>query len=166
MFAKLSGSTLLAATALLVAFTVTSCGLIPSQAQSSIIAVNVDESRLAIKGYDPVAYFTEAKPVQGSSQFSAQYLGATYFFSSAQHQSMFESDPNKYAPQYGGYCAYGVSKEYKFDIDPEAWAVVDGKLYLNLNEKVQNRWVTNKEELIVEANSIWTQIVDKPVTEL
>ena len=166
MFAKLSGSTLLAATALLVAFTVTSCGLIPSQAQSSIIAVNVDESRLAIKGYDPVAYFTEAKPVQGSSQFSAQHLGATYFFSSAQHQSMFESDPNKYAPQYGGYCAYGVSKEYKFDIDPEAWAVVDGKLYLNLNEKVQNRWVTNKEELIVEANSIWTQIVDKPVTEL
>jgi YHS domain-containing protein len=166
MFTKFSGSTVLTATALLIALTVTSCGLIPSQAQSSIIAVNVDESRLAIKGYDPVAYFTEAKPVQGSSQFSAQHLGATYFFSSAQHQSMFESDPNKYAPQYGGYCAYGVSKEYKFDIDPEAWAVVDGKLYLNLNEKVQNRWVTNKEDLIVEANSIWTKIGDKPVSDL
>jgi YHS domain-containing protein len=166
MFTKFSGSTVLTATALLIALTVTSCGLIPSQAQSSIIAVNVDESRLAIKGYDPVAYFTEAKPVQGSSQFSAQHLGATYFFSSAQHQSMFESDPNKYAPQYGGYCAYGVSKEYKFDIDPEAWAVVDGKLYLNLNEKVQNRWVTNKVDLIVEANSIWTKIGDKPVSDL
>ncbi len=166
MFAKFSGSKLLTAAALLIAFAVTSCGLIPSQAQSSINAINVDESRLAIKGYDPVAYFTEAQPVQGSSQFSAQHLGATYFFSSAQHQSMFESDPNKYAPQYGGYCAFGVSKEYKFDIDPEAWAIVDDKLYLNLNEKVQNRWVGNKDELIVEANSIWTQIADKPVTEL
>jgi hypothetical protein len=79
---------------------------------------------------------------------------------------MFERDSNKYAPQYGGYCAFGVSKEYKFDIDPEAWAVVDDKLYLNLNQKVQNRWVVNKEELIVDANTVWTQIAEKPVTEL
>jgi YHS domain-containing protein len=166
MFFKLSGSKLLTAAALVIAFTVSSCGLIPSQAESSINAVNVDESRLAIKGYDPVAYFTEAKPVQGSSQFTAEHLGATYYFSSAQHQSLFDGNPNKYAPQYGGYCAFGVSKEYKFDIDPEAWAVVDDKLYLNLNKKVQARWVPNKDELIVDADSIWTQIVDKPVTEL
>jgi YHS domain-containing protein len=166
MFFKLSGSKLLTAAALVIAFTVSSCGLIPSQAESSINAVNVDESRLAIKGYDPVAYFTEAKPVQGSSQFTAEHLGATYYFSSAQHQSLFEGNPNKYAPQYGGYCAFGVSKEYKFDIDPEAWAVVDDKLYLNLNKKVQARWVPNKDELIVDADAIWTQIVDKPVTEL
>jgi YHS domain-containing protein len=166
MFSKLSGSKLLTAAALVIAFTVSSCGLIPSQAESSINAVNVDESRLAIKGYDPVAYFTEAKPVQGSSQFTAEHLGATYYFSSAQHQSLFDGNPNKYAPQYGGYCAFGVSKEYKFDIDPEAWAVVDDKLYLNLNKKVQARWVPNKDELIVDADAIWTQIVDKPVTEL
>jgi YHS domain-containing protein len=166
MFSKLSGSTLLTAAALVIAFTVSSCGLIPSQAESSINAVNVDESRLAIKGYDPVAYFTEAKPVQGSSQFTAEHLGATYYFSSAQHQSLFQGEPNKYAPQYGGYCAFGVSKEYKFDIDPEAWAIVDDKLYLNLNKKVQARWVPNKDELIVDADTIWTQIVDKPVTEL
>jgi YHS domain-containing protein len=166
MFFKLSGSKLLTAAALVIAFTVSSCGLIPSQAESSINSVNVDESRLAIKGYDPVAYFTEAKPVQGSSQFTAEHLGATYYFSSAQHQSLFEGNPNKYAPQYGGYCAFGVSKEYKFDIDPEAWAVVDDKLYLNLNKKVQARWVPNKDELIVDADAIWTQIVDKPVTEL
>jgi YHS domain-containing protein len=166
MFFKLSGSKLLTAAALVIAFTVSSCGLIPSQAESSINAVNVDESRLAIKGYDPVAYFTEAKPVQGSSQFTAEHLGATYYFSSAQHQSLFDGNPNKYAPQYGGYCAFGVSKEYKFDIDPEAWAVVDDKLYLNLNKKVQARWVPNKDELIVDADAIWTQIVDKPVTEL
>jgi YHS domain-containing protein len=166
MFSKLSGSTLLTAAALVIAFTVSSCGLIPSQAESSINAVNVDESRLAIKGYDPVAYFTEAKPVQGSSQFTAEHLGATYYFSSAQHQSLFQGEPNKYAPQYGGYCAFGVSKEYKFDIDPEAWAIVDDKLYLNLNKRVQARWVPNKDELIVDADTIWTQIVDKPVTEL
>ena len=166
MFSKLSGSTLLTAAALVIAFTVSSCGLIPSQAESSINAVNVDESRLAIEGYDPVAYFTEAKPVQGSSQFTAEHLGATYYFSSAQHQSLFQGEPNKYAPQYGGYCAFGVSKEYKFDIDPEAWAIVDDKLYLNLNKKVQARWVPNKDELIVDADTIWTQIVDKPVTEL
>jgi len=166
MFSKLSGSKLLTAAALVIAFTVSSCGLIPSQAESSINAVNVDESRLAIKGYDPVAYFTEAKPVQGSSQFTAEHMGATYYFSSAQHQSLFAGNPNKYAPQYGGYCAFGVSKEYKFDIDPEAWAVVDDKLYLNLNKKVQARWVPNKDELIVDADVIWTQIVDKPVTEL
>jgi YHS domain-containing protein len=166
MFFKLSGSKLLTAAALVIAFTVSSCGLIPSQAESSINAVNVDESRLAIKGYDPVAYFTEAKPVQGSSQFTAEHLGATYYFSSAQHQSLFQGEPNKYAPQYGGYCAFGVSKEYKFDIDPEAWAIVDDKLYLNLNKRVQARWVPNKDELIVDADTIWTQIVDKPVTEL
>jgi YHS domain-containing protein len=166
MFSKISGSKLLTAAALVIAFTVSSCGLIPSQAESSINAVNVDQSRLAIKGYDPVAYFTEEKPVQGSSQFTAEHLGATYYFSSAQHQSLFQGDPNKYAPQYGGYCAFGVSKEYKFDIDPEAWAVVDDKLYLNLNKKVQDRWVPNKDELIVDADTIWTQIVDKPVTEL
>lgn len=166
MFCKPSDSKLLIAAALVIAFIVSSCGLIPSQAESSINAVNADESRLAIKGYDPVAYFTDAKPVLGSSQFTAEHLGATYYFSSAPHQSLFEGDPNKYAPQYGGYCAFGVSKEYKFDIDPEAWAVVDDKLYLNLNKKVQDRWVPNKQQLIVEANTIWMQIVDKPITAL
>nr|WP_297348045.1 YHS domain-containing (seleno)protein [uncultured Glaciecola sp.] len=166
MFSKISGSKLLTAAALVMAFTVSSCGLIPSQAESSINAINVDESRLAIKGYDPVAYFTEAKPVLGSSQFTAEHFGATYHFSSAQHQSLFQGNPNKYAPQYGGYCAFGVSKEYKFDIDPEAWAVVDDKLYLNLNKKVQARWLPNQDELIVDADTIWTQIVDKPATEL
>jgi YHS domain-containing protein len=164
MFASLKGSKLLTAAALVIAFTVTSCGLIPSQAQSSINAVNVDESKLAIKGYDPVAYFTEAKPVLGDAKYSAQHLGATYHFSSAEHKSLFEGNPDKYAPQYGGYCAFGVSKEYKFDIDPQAWAVVDDKLYLNLNPKVQTRWLDEQDELIVEADSIWNTIKDVPAS--
>lgn len=166
MFVKFSSSKILTVAALIIAFAVTSCGLIPSQVDSSINAVNVDESRVAIKGYDPVAYFTEAKPVKGNSAFSEEHMGATYYFSSAEHQTMFQGAPEKYAPQYGGYCAYGVSKEYKFDIDPEAWAVVDDKLYLNLNKTVQTRWVGNKDELIIEANDIWTQIADKPATDL
>ncbi|GLR70969.1 YHS domain-containing (seleno)protein [Agaribacter marinus] len=159
-------SKLLTLFAVVIAFTVTSCGLIPTQAKSSIEAVNVDKSRLAIKGYDPVAYFTEAKPVLGNAQYTAQYNGATYHFASAKHQSLFTGNPMKYAPQYGGYCAFGVSKEKKYDTDPMAWAIVDDKLYLNLNEKVQGRWVLNKEELIVEANDIWTEIENTPVSEL
>ena len=166
MFASFKGSKLLSVAALVIAFTVTSCGLIPTQAKASINAVNVDESRLAIKGYDPVAYFTQARPVIGTSQFTSEHLGATYQFSSAEHKSLFDGNPMKYAPQYGGYCAFGVSKEYKFDIDPEAWAVVDDKLYLNLNKKVQAKWVGEKEELIEEADSIWVTIADTPSTDL
>ncbi|MEM0912418.1 MAG: YHS domain-containing (seleno)protein [Pseudomonadota bacterium] len=152
--------------AVVFAFTLTSCGLIPQQAESQIDSINVDENRLAIKGYDPVAYFTESKPVQGSATYTAQHKGATYHFASAENQSLFTGNPDKYAPQYGGYCAFGVSKEYKFDIDPTAWAVVDDKLYLNLNKKVQGRWELNTEELIAEADDIWVNIKDTPAAEL
>jgi YHS domain-containing protein len=160
------GTKSLAAAAVIVAFTATGCGLIPTQADSAITSVNVSDTKLAIKGYDPVAYFTESKAVQGVSAHTAQYQGATYLFSSAANKSMFEGDPAKYAPQYGGYCAFGVSKEKKFDIDPEAFAVVDGKLYLNLNKKVQSRWVLNTEELISDANEYWTVIADTPAEAL
>ncbi|MGQ8364711.1 YHS domain-containing (seleno)protein [Glaciecola sp. 1036] len=149
-----------------VTLTLASCGIIPTQANSSIEAINVDESRLAIKGYDPVAYFTQSMPVEGSASYTAEYKGAIYHFASAEHQSLFKANPAKYAPQYGGYCAFGVSKEKKFDTDPTAWAIVDNKLYLNLNDKVQGRWVLNKEELISEANEIWQQIENTPVSEL
>lgn len=159
-------SKLLLILATLMAFTLTSCGLIPSQANSSINAINVDETKLAIKGYDPVAYFTEAKPVPGNANYTAQYNGATYQFSSAKHQALFKGNPEKYAPQYGGYCAFGVSKEKKFDTDPTAWSIVDNKLYLNLNHKVQSRWVLNKEELISDADNIWVDIKNTPVSEL
>lgn len=154
------------AATLFMAFIVTSCGLIPTQASSSIDAVNVDETTLAIKGYDPVAYFTVNTPTKGNSQFTANYEGATYWFSTAEHQKMFKREPSKYAPQYGGYCAYGVSKGYKYDTDPEAFAVVDGKLYLNLNKKVQNIWSNDKEELIVDADGYWTNIENTPSSEL
>jgi len=166
MFNIFKGTKSLAAAAVIVAFTATSCGLIPTQADSAITSVNVSDSRVAIKGYDPVAYFTESKAVQGTSAHASQYQGATYLFSSANHKDMFEANPTKYAPQYGGYCAFGVSKEKKFDIDPEAFSVVDNKLYLNLNKQVQSRWVLNTEELISDANDFWINIADKPAETL
>ena len=85
----------------------------------------------AIRGYDPVAYFTQGKPVKGSREYTHQWNGATWRFASAQNRERFAAAPAKYAPQYGGYCAYGVASGYAVKIEPDAWSVVDGKLYLN-----------------------------------
>jgi YHS domain-containing protein len=86
---------------------------------------------VALRGYDPVAYFTENKAVQGSDQFTTQYQGATYKFESAADRDAFVANPAKYSPQYGGYCAYGVAHGDKADVDPDAFTVVNGKLYMN-----------------------------------
>lgn len=159
-------SRLLTAFAIVIAFTLTSCGLIPSQANSSIEAVNVDENRVAIKGYDPVAYFTQAAPVQGSQQYTSEHNGAIYQFASAQHKALFDGDPVKYAPQFGGYCAFGVTQEKKYDVDPTAWAVVDDKLYLNLNAGAQRVWDRDRAGNIETGDSIWLDIENKSVSEL
>ena len=95
----------------------------------------------AIKGYDVVAYFTDGKPVEGSGDHEFEWNGATWRFASAQHRNLFAKDPAKYAPQYGGFCAFGVSRGYAVGIDPAAWKIVDGKLYLNYNRDVQTEWV-------------------------
>ena len=157
---------LIYAVSIVFALALTSCGLIPSQSKSSIEAVNVDENTVAIQGYDPVAYFTVNAPVKGDSQYTANHLGASYWFSSADNLKLFKSNPDKYAPQYGGYCAYGVSKEKKFSVEPDAFSIVGGKLYLNLNKKVQSRWVLNTEELINDADANWTEIENTPASEL
>ena len=86
---------------------------------------------IAIKGYDPVAYFTEGKAVRGSDTFSYQWLGATWHFASAEHRDLFTADPAKYAPQYGGYCTSGIVSGNIHSADPKVWRIVDGKLYLN-----------------------------------
>src|SRR5512135_2769630 len=86
---------------------------------------------VAIRGYDPVAYFTESKPVEGSKQFTFEWQGATWRFASAANRDLFAKTPEKYAPQYGGYCAYAVSQGHTATIDPQRWRIVDGKLYLN-----------------------------------
>lgn len=122
------------------------------------IDVNANTNDVAIQGYDPVAYFTDAEPTKGSAEFTATYKNAIYQFASAEHRDQFRADPSAYAPQYGGYCAFGVTMEKKFDTDPEAWRIVDNKLYLNLNKDVQARWLTDVPGFIANANDIWPEI--------
>lgn len=112
----------------------------------------------AVHGYDVVAYFTEGKPVPGNNRFTAEHDGATYRFASAAHRDRFAADPAKYAPQYGGYCAFGAAMGRKFDGDPQAWAIVDDKLYLNLNKDVQARWKGNIPGFLKGAENNWPLI--------
>lgn len=115
----------------------------------------------AIGGYDPVAYFTEGRPVQGSEAFQSQWGGATFSFASADNQAQFEADPEKYAPQYGGYCAYAVSEGYTATTDPAAWSIVDGKLYLNYSPGVRDRWSRDIPGRIAAADRNWPSVLDK-----
>ena len=122
---------------------------------------NVDSSGLALKGYDPVAYFTEGKPVQGKPEFMARHEGATYRFASAANRDAFLAGPAKYAPQYGGYCAYGMASGYKAPIEPDAWTIVDGKLYLNYNRSVRGRWSSDIPGFIRKADANWPSVRSK-----
>jgi YHS domain-containing protein len=119
---------------------------------------NVDSSGLALKGYDPVAYFTENRPLAGKTEFTAQHEGATYRFASAANRDAFAAAPQKYAPQYGGYCAFGVAGGYKAPIEPEAWTVVDGKLYLNYNRSVRSKWSGDIPGFIRKGDANWPTV--------
>ncbi|MDA0128043.1 hypothetical protein OH458_08120 [Vibrio sp. MarTm2] len=122
------------------------------------IDMSVDANDLAIKGYDPVAYFTEEGAVQGKPQFTATYKNAIYHFASSENRDQFKADPQAYAPQYGGYCAFGVAMGKKFETDPQAWKVEDGKLYLNLDKSVQKRWLEDTQGFIQDADNNWPTI--------
>lgn len=118
-------------------------------------------SDLALSGYDTVAYFTDGKPVKGDPKFSYKYEGATWRFASAAHLEAFKADPTKYAPQYGGYCAYAVAKNSTASSDPQAWRIVDGKLFLNYDKDIQKKWEAKQAEFISSANKNWPSIVSK-----
>jgi YHS domain-containing protein len=120
-----------------------------------------EKSDKAIRGYDPVAYFTEGIPVQGKDEFVYNWNNANWYFSSKQHLDLFKTNPGKYAPQYGGYCAYGLSRGYKASTVPEAWTIDNGKLYLNYSLSVRNDWDKNRQERIQKADNYWPQIKDK-----
>jgi len=117
--------------------------------------IRTDRKGIAIDGYDPVAYFTDNKPVRGSTAFSYKWMDATYLFSSADHRDHFAAEPQKYVPQYGGYCAYAVSQGHTASIDPEAWRIVDGKLYLNYSKGVQKKWAADTADYIQQADRNW-----------
>lgn len=124
-------------------------------------AVHLDSRGYALAGHDPVAYFTDQKPVKGNDNISESFQGAKYAFASEKNRDAFKADPAKYVPQYGGYCAYAAALGKKADGDPTQWAVVDGKLYINYNAGVQQRWQANQAEFIKQADAKWAQLKDQ-----
>lgn len=115
----------------------------------------------AIRGYDAVAYFTEGMPVKGKADFSYQWNKAIWYFYNEENLNKFKASPEKYAPQFGGYCAFGMSEGHKAPTQPDAWTIIDNKLYLNYNTKVKEKWSENKEDRIKKAANNWPSLKDK-----
>ena len=116
------------------------------------------ENGVAIKGYDPVAYFTDSGPVKGDPQFAYEWNGAIWRFSSAEHRDAFAADPEAYAPAYGGYCAWAVAHGDIADINPRAWYIEDGRLYLNVNQIIALRWRARRDHYIEEGDRNWPEV--------
>jgi enamine deaminase RidA (YjgF/YER057c/UK114 family) len=124
-----------------------------------------DEPKLSISGYDPVAYFTDGKPVRGKAEFEYVWRKLRWRFASGEHRDLFIKDSRRYAPQYDGYCAMGVSNEaaaHKDTVDPEAWTIVDGKLYLVHNKYWLEQWREKANEYIKKADKDWQAVADLP----
>ena len=117
---------------------------------------------VALHGYDPVAYFVAAEPQKGQAQYSYEYKGSTFYFASAANRRSFMEAPEKYAPQFGGYCAYGTSQGYKVSTQPDAFAIVKDKLYLNYNKKVQEIWRQDVPGNIERAEKNWPEVQKAP----
>jgi YHS domain-containing protein len=117
-----------------------------------------EKNGAAIRGYDPVAYFTDRKPVKGSSAYKAEYGKSVFHFASQANRDAFAADPARYAPQYNGFCAFGVAGGYKAAIDPAAFTIVDNKLYLNYNKDVQKQWRADIPGFIAKAGKNWPKV--------
>lgn len=113
---------------------------------------------IAINGYDAVAYFKESKAVKGQIEYSYSWQGGKWLFSSKENQEVFMLSPEKYSPQYGGYCAYGTADGHKAPTDPDAWTISDGKLYLNYNKKVMGIWRKDQASFIEKADKNWPSV--------
>ncbi|NQV60552.1 MAG: YHS domain-containing protein [Alphaproteobacteria bacterium] len=113
----------------------------------------------AIGGYDPVAYFTDGRAVEGKSAFTAKWMGANWRFASAANRDLFVAAPDKYAPKYGGYCAYAVAQNSTAKIDPRAWTIVNGKLYLNYSLDIQKTWSADRDAYIAAADKNWPGVL-------
>lgn len=123
--------------------------------------VNADRAGLAVHGYDVVAYATLGAPTRGRVEFEQRWNGVVYRFASAAHRDAFAREPQKYAPQFGGYCAWAVSRGYTADIDPAAWRIVGGKLYLNYSKRVQRMWERDVSGNIAKGEANWPRVVTR-----
>ncbi len=118
-------------------------------------------SNVGVSGYDVVSYFTDGRPVRGTTQFRQVHLGIEYRFASAEHLAAFRADPARYLPQYGGYCAWAVSQGYTASANPNNWRIVDSKLYLNYNDDVQRRWNGDVAGHIRNADANWPSVLTR-----
>jgi len=140
--------------------------LITAIAFLSILSVKAQKSEVfapggkAIKGYDAVAFFTQAKPVKGTDSLSYQWKEATWLFATRADMEAFKTNPEKYAPQYGGYCAYGLSQGHKAPTETDTWSVLNDKLYFNYNLKVKEMWSKDQQNFIKAADEKWPQLKD------
>jgi YHS domain-containing protein len=144
----------LAASGILALFSVSS----PAQAKTDPIYTGILNS-VAVSGYDTVAYFTQGKPVKGNASFKTTYKGAEFRFALAANLAKFKANPAAFAPQYGGYCAWAVSQGYTASGDPTIWKIVGGKLYLNYNREIGDRWEKNIPGFIKLANVNWPKLL-------
>ena len=137
------------------------------QSMAFAVAIpSVTNSLVGIQGYDPVAYFTDNKPMKGNGNSFATFNGVTYLFTNNKNRNLFTQNPQKYIPAYGGFCAFAVAQGIKVAIDPNAWKIVDGKLYLNLNKTVQKTWEKDISGNIKKADQQWQRIKDIPAGRL
>jgi len=136
--------------------------LLSGLAQADNPPVSSDEAGRAIRGYDTVAYFFDGQPQPGSEAFSHDWQGAVWLFASAAHRDTFKADPERYAPQFGGYCAYAISKGHAVEARPEIWSIVDGRLYLNLGPGAQKKWQADVPGNIARATNNWPGALADP----
>ena len=129
-------------------------------AGSTTEQIATDTSGVAIKGYDAVAYFTEGRATKGNPEFAHSWRNVKWYFATAGHREMFSADPERYAPQFGGHCANGLSVGKVVVADPEQWTIVDGKLYMKFNRSARDRWRQDKTAKIVKAEKNWAEIHD------
>jgi YHS domain-containing protein len=136
-------------------------GALAAVAQSSkapVDPISKSNNGIALRGHDPVGYFTQGKPVKGEASYAHEWMGATWHFATAANRDTFAKDPERYAPQFGGYCAWAVSQGYTAAADPAAWSIVNDKLYVNYNKDVQKKWEKEQAELIRAAERNWPRL--------
>lgn len=142
----------------LIAFALTTT--IPASASNpkSRAPLNVDSKGLALRGYDPVAYFTAGQPRSGRPELTSTVEGATYRFASAANKAAFDKEPQRYLPQYGGFCAWAAAQGYKADADPRAWSIVDGRLFVNYSASVHRSWRAEQARFIRQGDANWPKV--------
>ena len=133
-------------------------GAFASLAMLSPLTLPAAERRVALKGYDPVAYFTKGRPEKGSPEFSAAYDDATYWFMNGEHRALFAADSERYAPQFNGLCAVTVSRGARYEADPEAWAIADGKLWVFGSKNGEALFRQHSGDIIAKATENWPQL--------